>query len=104
MTRRSFLRVGNAGAGGHEVEFSGMQKPFTTDAVVVQPFAGIQPRYRLKADVRMWSNVHWFSRRKRQRSKPVEKTPRSNHPTFSYRQDPSNGERSDFRGTCRKGR
>src|SRR6059058_5922032 len=74
-----FFRVGDAGSGRHQVKFSRMQKALTTRAVIVHDFTREQPRYGLKTDVRMRSDVHRFAGSKTHRSEAIKEAPRTNH-------------------------
>ena len=76
---RRFFRVGDARSRRHQVELAGMQKALTTGAVVVNDFAGHQPRHGLKTNVRMRSNVHRFAGRKAHRAEAIEETPGTDH-------------------------
>ena len=53
-----FLGVGNAGAGGHEVQLAGPDHLLGTQAVVVLDLSGHQPGHRLQADVGMGADGH----------------------------------------------
>ena len=98
-----FFRVGDAGSGRHQVKFSRMQKALTTRAVIVHDFTREQPRYGLKTDVRMRSDVHRFAGSKTHRSEAIKEAPRTNHAALANRQNPSNRQGANLGLTCGKG-
>src|SRR2546422_2760646 len=100
LRRGCFFRVGDAVSGRHQVKFSRMQKALTTRAVIVQDFTREQPRYGLKANVRMRSNVHRFAESKTHRSEAVKEAPRTNHAALADRQNPSNRHGANLGPTC----
>jgi len=94
--------VCDAGSGGHQIEFAGMQKSLRTQAVSVQHLPFKQPRYGLKADVRMWRYVHRLPVNEFDGPKVVEKTPRTNRSALPDRQRPSHAENANFSFAGRK--
>ena len=54
---RRLLGVGDAAAGGHEVELAGADELLGTEAVAVQHLAVEQPRHRLQGGVRVRADV-----------------------------------------------
>lgn len=80
------LRVSNCGAGCHHVDPAGPEERLRAEAVVMDDFALKKPRHRLQPHVRMWGDIHRLALAERQRSEPVEETPRPDETPLLDRQ------------------
>jgi hypothetical protein len=93
--------MGNAEAGRHQVQLSGVHDRFTAEAVFMDDLAGNEPRYRLQSDVRMRSDVHGLLCGEVQRTVAIQKTPSPDRSTLPARQRSKDMERSEFCPTSR---
>ena len=75
-TDRWLLGVGDAAAGGHEVELAGPDHLLGAEAVVVEHLPGEQPRHRLQADVRVRADVDSLLLGDRRGTHVVDEAPR----------------------------
>lgn len=76
---RGVFGVGDAVAGGHQVDLAGADQLFVAQAVAVQDFAGHRPGEGLQADVRAGADMQAGVRGEVDRADVVEEAPGADH-------------------------
>ena len=95
VVTRGLLGVGDAVAGGHEVQLSGLDDLLGPEAVLVEGLAVEQPGGRLQADVRMRTHVEPAALRHVGGSHMVGEAPRADRPSTAAWEGAPNREPPD---------